>query len=185
VVVQRRDALRTLAVLAGVPALAGRTPGDRLAGAAIGAGRLSALTPAEDATVVALAERIIPATDTPGATAARVNRFIDVLLSDWFTDEERGEFLAGLGEVDARARAAYGRAFAGGTADEQDRVVAELDDEAHHVAGAERSAVGRFFGRFKALTLYGYYNSEVGMTQELRYVIIPNHYAPCAPLEPA
>jgi hypothetical protein len=182
---QRRDALRTLAVLAGVPALAGRTPGDLLAGAATRAGRLSALTPAEDATVVALAERIIPATDTPGATAARVNQFIDVLLADWFTHEERGDFLAGLADVEARARTAFGQAFADGTPGEQDGVVATLDDEAHNVGSGERSAAGRFFARFKALTLYGYYNSEVGMTQELRYEIIPNHYAPCAPLGPA
>ena len=182
---QRRAALRTLAALAGVPALAGRSAGDLLAEAATRGGGLSALTPAEDATVVALAERIIPTTDTPGATAARVNQFIDVLLADWFTDEERNDFLAGLADVEARARRAFGKAFADGTPVEQDGVVAILDDEAHNVGGAEPSAAGRFFARFKALTLYGYYNSEVGMTQELHYEIIPNHYAPCAPLGPA
>jgi hypothetical protein len=182
---QRRDALRTLAVLAGVPALAGRSAADLSAGGARGPGQLSALTPAQNVTVVALAERIIPATDTPGATAARVNEFMDVLLADWFTDEERGEFLAGLADVEARARSAFGKGFANGTPAERDGLVAALDDEAYAVGAAERSAAGRFFARFKALTLYGYYNSEVGMTQELRYEIIPNHYAPCAPLGPA
>jgi hypothetical protein len=170
---QRRDALRTLAVLAGVPALAGRSAGDLLAGAATRPGGLVALTPAQNATVVALAERIIPATDTPGATAARVNEFIDLLLADWFTVEERDAFVAGLADVETRARSAFGKAFADGSPAEQDGVVAALDAEA---------AAPRFFARFKALTLYGYYNSEVGMTQELRYEIIPNRYAPCAPL---
>lgn len=170
----RRDALRTLAVLAGVPALAGRSPADLLARMPAAGGRLAALNPAQNAAVVALAERIIPATDTPGATAARVNEFIDVLLADWFTAEERDAFLAGLADVDARARTAFGKDFAAGTPAEQDLVVAALD--------AEGGDARRFFARFKALTLYGYYNSEVGMTRELRYEIIPNRYRPCAPL---
>ena len=180
----RRDALHTLALLAGVPALGGRTAADLLAGPRRQVGRLLALDPTQNATVIALAERIIPATDTPGATAARVNEFIDVLLADWFTDDERGEFLTGLADVDTRARAAFVKSFAQGTAAEQDGVVAALDDEVMALRGG-RGAARHFFARFKALTLYGYYNFEVGMTQELRYEIIPNRYAPCAPVGPA
>jgi hypothetical protein len=178
---QRREALQTLAALAGVPALAGRSATEVLTrGARFGGS--SVLSRRQLATLAALAERIIPATDTPGAREAGVAEFIDVLLTDWFTAGERDEFLAGLADVDARARASFARAFADGTPPEQDRVVAALDDEAYGPRREDRSEPGRFFARFKALTLYGYYNSEVGMTQELRYEIIPHRYEPCAPL---
>lgn len=179
---QRREALQTLAVLAGVPALAGRTPADLLRVAGPRTARLAALDAAQDATVTALAERIIPATDTPGATAARVNEFIDLLLAEWFAEDERRAFLAGLADVDARAREMFAKPFAEGTDAEQDRLMVALDDEVTALRGAGRPTGRNFFARFKALTLYGYYNSEVGMTQELRYEIIPARYEPCAPL---
>lgn len=180
----RRDALQTLAALAGLPALAGRALGDLLAatGPRRQAGRLAVLNPTQNATVIALAERIIPATDTPGATAARVNEFIDLLLAEWFPEDERRAFLEGIADVDARARTAFGNPFAAGTPAQQDGVVAALDDEATALREAGRAAARPFFARFKALTLYGYYNSEVGMTQELRYEIIPGRYVSCAPL---
>jgi hypothetical protein len=53
--------------------------------------------------VIILTERIIPQTDTPGARAARVHEFIELMLSEWCTDRETSAFLQGLEEVDAVA----------------------------------------------------------------------------------
>jgi hypothetical protein len=47
------------------------------------ASALKTLTPDQDATVTTIAELIIPQTDTPGAKAAKVNEFIDLILSEW------------------------------------------------------------------------------------------------------
>src|SRR5260370_24296412 len=47
-------------------------------------------------TVVAMIDQIIPATDTPGAKRARVNEFIDVILTEWAPPQERKRFLDGL-----------------------------------------------------------------------------------------
>ena len=58
---------------------------------------LRVLDPRQNATVVALCDAILPATDTPGAVAAQVNEFIDLLLSDWYDAADRDRFLAGLG----------------------------------------------------------------------------------------
>ena len=53
----------------------------------------------ENATVITVSELIIPQTDTPGAKAALVNRFMDILLSaDPAPEKER--FRSGLKSLD-------------------------------------------------------------------------------------
>jgi hypothetical protein len=48
---------------------------------------LRTLNPHQNATVTAISEIIIPQTDTPGAKAARVNEFIDLILTEWYDGE--------------------------------------------------------------------------------------------------
>src|SRR5258705_865402 len=61
--------------------------------------------PAQQKLVTTIAEVIIPETDTPGATSVRVPEFIDLILTEWASDEERAAFLAGLTDIDTRAAA--------------------------------------------------------------------------------
>src|SRR5437870_10309328 len=64
----------------------------------------------QNETVIALTERIIPATDTPGAKAALVNRHLDRLLHDGpVADQER--FLQGLAWLDGYAIREKGKPF--------------------------------------------------------------------------
>jgi hypothetical protein len=49
----------------------------------------------QNETVIALIDQIIPATDTPGAKAAQVNRYMDLLLKDG-PAVERERFMKGL-----------------------------------------------------------------------------------------
>src|SRR5260370_26338207 len=72
---------------------------------------LRTLNPGQNDTVVAMIDQIIPATDTPGAKAARVNEFIDVILTEWAVDDERRNFLAGLAGVDAQSNELFGKNF--------------------------------------------------------------------------
>src|SRR6266571_8399315 len=57
----------------------------------------------QQALVTNIAEMIIPETDAPGATSVRVPEFIDLILTEWASDEERPPFLAGLSDIDKRA----------------------------------------------------------------------------------
>ena len=74
---------------------------------------LRTLNPHQNATVTTISEIIIPQTDTPGAKGARVNEFIDLIVTEWYDDEEKSIFLTGLTEIDASARSLFGQGFCG------------------------------------------------------------------------
>jgi hypothetical protein len=180
----RREALRLLAGAATLtvlpPALVayGREAHARLGTSP----SLRTLDPHQDATVTAVADLIIPATDTPGAKAARVNEFIDLLLTEWMEEKDRTAFLEGLGDLDSRARGAGGKTFVEGTPEEQTRLLALLEDEAMRMSAQPGQHPEPFFRSIKRLTMYGYYTSEIGAAQELHFAVIPGRYLPCAPL---
>ena len=182
----RREALRLFGAAAALPAVGDLAEfGRRLHRGLAATPALRTLDPHQDATVTAVADLLIPATDTPGAKAARVNEFIDVLLADWMTDEARGRFLAGLADLDVRSRAAFGKDFVDGAAADQVRLLTLLEDDALRVKDQPGSHPEPFFHTIKRLTMYGYYTSELGAKQELHFEIIPGRYVPCTPLSAA
>ncbi len=124
----------------------------------------SVLTARQNEAVIALTELIIPATDTPGAKAALVNRFIDHVLSTADV-KERSEFMRGLAWLDDRCHARVGRDVAGATAEELTSVLTPLATEG--TALAEDAAGIAFFHAIKSLTVTGYYTTEIGLRQEL------------------
>lgn len=81
--------------------------------------------------VATIAEHIIPETDTVGARAAAVHRFVDAMLAQHYRPEERQRFLAGLADVDARARRQHGNAFLNCDPSQQRAILEELDREAY------------------------------------------------------
>jgi hypothetical protein len=141
-----------------------------------------ALTAAEYDIVSQAAERIIPRTNTSGATDARVADFIDVMLADWYDFSDRKRFKAGLSELDGRARNLGGRAFTETMERRQTEVLETLDRELHirresKLAGAD----DHWFAMLKYLTIWGYYTSRPGIVEELRVDILPGRYDGNAP----
>jgi gluconate 2-dehydrogenase gamma chain len=132
------------------------------------------LTPVQDEIVATMAELIIPTTDTPGARAAGVNRFIDGMLTSIYTEAERKHFLVGLDNLEVRAKA-RGSDFLTSGVEAQVQILKELETESIEARGAG-AAHENFFHMFKELTLIGYYRSEIGATQELRFLLIPGNY---------
>jgi len=157
------------------------------------AGALRTLSIAQNDIVVAMSDVMIPATDTPGAKAAKVNEFIDLILTDWATDEERNVFLEGLAESDHRANALFGHGFAAASANEQAAIVQAFDEELaarrneklpEQIRAWERTLVLPFFAQMRRLTLVGYYTSSIGQEQELKVEIIPGALHGCVPAKP-
>src|SRR3989442_550606 len=124
--------------------------------------------------------RSVPARRPRRARAARVHEFIDLILAEWDGDDDRARFLSGLADVDTRCRDAFGADFLGAAAAQRSAVLAGLDAEVTALRAASASPEKHFFQRMKSLTLFGYYTSEVGATQELRYETIPGSFDGCA-----
>lgn len=190
----RRDLLRLLSAASVAPVLSPELC-LLLRQAQPGAGyTLHTLTPHQNETVIAMIDLIIPETDTPGAKAARVNEFMDVILTDWATEEERARILSGLDELDTQSKALYGKTFVDCRTLQQTTLLQALDDSIDWRHGPVPAKTenpidnpfiqlkGEFFRSFKLMTIHGYYTSELGQTRELKLEIIPGAYQGCAPV---
>jgi hypothetical protein len=122
------------------------------------------LTPAQNETVIALAELIVPQTGTAGATKANVNRFIDAVIAD-ASPTDRQRFVDGLAWLDARSQRDAGAPFARATATQQTALLTALSTT--KAPTAEEQPGVEFFTAIKSLTITGYYTSEVGMREEM------------------
>src|SRR3989442_5504288 len=125
----RREAIRLLATAAGLSLVPQELRALlREARAEIGAlPALRTLDAHQNETVTTMAEMIIPETETPGAKAAHVNEFIDLILTEWHNDEERTRFLHGLADVDVRSHKLFGKDFVECTSDQQTEILTVLD----------------------------------------------------------
>jgi hypothetical protein len=180
--VPRREALRRAALLLGgvisAPTIAGVLAGCDSRRASTGTWTPLALTTKQAALVAMIAEQIIPETDTPGARAASVDVFIDKMLSEHYSTEDKQRVLAGLATIDARTWRECDRNFLDCSA-EQQRTVLEIIDQEAFAAPGQREA--HWFRTLKELTVLGYYTSEIGATQELRHVAVPGRADGCVP----
>lgn len=134
------------------------------------------LTPLQGETVAVVAEHIIPETDTPGARAVGVHEFIDTMLAEYYGEGERLQFAAGLADLDRRSHAMHDVDFLAASADQQRVLLVALDSESHRAPAGPS-----FFRMMKELTVLGYYTSEAGATQELRYEQTPGRFDGCIP----
>ena len=189
--ITRREALRRAAYVLG-GALSAPTVAGVLAGCKTspresddGTGRETwapqTLSTDQSEMILIMGEYILPETDTPGARAARVDQFIDVMLTDYYAAERSRRFVAGLDRVDAYAQSGFDARFLEASPVQQRELVEALNraaflQEEKRAADAERAMPdfgeadrGRdaFFRTFKELVVVGYYTSEVGATKEL------------------
>ena len=184
----RRRVLRVLGsgTLA-VPALGPGAP--RLSALATrAAGRApTVLSPPQAALVAELGEIILPETDTPGARAAEVDRFVDLMLAEQVEEPARTAFLAFLEGIEAESARRFGAPFLGATPAERFTLASERDAAAFappaegDPSPADEADRGGW-KRLKSWVLAGYYTSKVGSERELRYRIIPGSFDGCAPL---
>jgi hypothetical protein len=134
----------------------------------------------QQALVTNIAEMIIPETDTPGATSVKVPEFIDLILTEWASDDERATFLSGLSDIDTRAVAMGSPRFVGLPQAKKVELMTALDS-----ASTEKAGAAFAFRRLKALTVYGYFTSKPVEQDILKMQMFFNGYQGNVPFTPA
>jgi hypothetical protein len=147
------------------------------------------LNDAQAAVVTAVADIIIPKTDTPGASDVGVPAFIDVMLKDVYPAEDKKRFLSGLQQLDDQASNSAGQPFVKLDAKGQQELVRRYHDAA---VKAEREARGTshhierpFVLMMKELTMLGFFTSQAGATTVLQYSAVPGAFHGCIPIKQA
>jgi len=179
----RREAIKQVTAMLGGVALIGG--GDLVvaverAHARAGSSRLQAGTfTAQDVALLdEVADTILPETKTPGAKAAHVGAFMALMVTDTYEEREQGIFRDGM-------RALNDASFMTATPAQRLTLLERLDREQKaHMDARQRGAPAHYFRLMKELTLLGYFTSEIGCTQAMRYEEAPGRFEPCVPYTP-
>jgi hypothetical protein len=164
----RRSALKAIAAGIGAAAVIPLVPAE-VAEAARAAVRQGGgpkfFTPAQHRAVDALSEAIIPADDrSPGAREAKVADYIDFILNE-SSEEEKKAWTDGLQALDEASSGQFGKPFAELDAEQQTTLLTEASKAEFNPT----TPLERFFREAKGRTIHGYYTSEIGIHQELKY----------------
>ena len=177
--VSRRDALKGIAVGLGtsLPVLNtdvfGQNGHSHAGHGQAGAGTAGKKTPykakffkpEQMALIATISELIIPADDhSPGAKAAEVPEFIDLMISE-SPEETKKLWTDGLAAVDKKSQDQYQAAFNKATGEQQVALLTEISKNEMKPQTLEE----RFFKAIKNMTIDGYYTSKIGIHQELQY----------------
>jgi hypothetical protein len=169
----RRDMIKIAAGSAALVVLSpvSAVPQHHTAATAAGAGEAAAwqlqfFTVEQNELVTTLAELILPATDTPGARAAKVNEYIDLVLSDE-TPQTQKRFLDGLAWMDSRSHELFQKDFLQLSNEQQVELLTRLA-YADRVEPEDEPG-RRFFLDMRGRAVRGYYTSKIGIHEELEY----------------
>lgn len=152
-----------------------------------------------------IGETILPQTSTPGAKAANVGQFMTVMVNDCYEESDQKVFRDGMDKLNDAANKNYSNSFMKLSPQQRHDLLVQLDKEAkdyqkkvndfndkENQKEKDETAKGNlkyvkqhmsphYFTMLKQLTLLGYFTSQVGMTQALRYNPVPGRYDGCIP----
>ena len=145
------------------------------------------ISAAQEALIAEIAETLVPTTATPGAKAAGVPAFIVKMLADCYEKTTSDDVMKNLDAFDAACQTKYGKSFV--KLGEPERIEAlkaaeqqgKLDRDKYKkvVTSWGTSTLSQaqpFFFILKELSFMGYFTSEIGCTQALRYEAVPGRY---------
>ena len=135
--------------------------------------------------VAEIAERIMPATNTPGAKDVGVPQFIDEMLNSYYKPYEKEAFTNGLASFTKSCQEKFSQSFEKCSNKQRDELLTEYmksgkkEDDANK---DKEDTPTSFFFMMKELTLLGYFSSEKVGTELLNYDPVPGEYIACMPL---
>jgi len=174
----RRELLRAAATAAALTLLPGEAHAAWMRAANTASRQpATSLTAAQRATLGALADAIIPRTDTPSATEVGVLAWIDVIVADYYTTDDRAVLMTGLDAIDAMAQQSAGAPFTALTGAPLASVMSALDVPTDRTLPAVRG-----YQRAKGLVIHGYFTSERVQKDVLKNEIMPGRFVGDAPM---
>jgi Gluconate 2-dehydrogenase subunit 3 len=134
-------------------------------------------TPDDIAYLDEISDTILPTTSTPGAKAAKVGAFMALMVRDCYTKDQQKIFMDGMSKVNDAAKKKFDKVYVEITPQQRTELLTELDKEQKDYTSKKKDGDdAHYFRMMKELTLLGYFTSEIGMTQALRYVEVPGKY---------
>ncbi len=181
---QRRDALKALALLTGGAVLVPSC--DFMKEDILAAYRNLQVTPSLQKLLAAIADTIIPAGTIKGAADISVQDFILVMVNDCMKEEQQKVFMQGLSAFNDYSKKAGGKSFAKLTPEQKSAVVlagfdiknepAENENEKQKLTRENEDAVRECLQITKRFTIQGFMMSQYIQTEIKPYQLIPGEY---------
>lgn len=134
------------------------------------------LTADERVTLSAIADALLPRTETPGALDVGVPAFVELLIGEWASESDATLLRSGLAELEAHAIGAHGQGWAQLSAAQRDAEIAWAEQPGPTISDGQRA-----FRRLKGWITHGWLSSERIQKDVLKVNIIPGTYDGCAP----
>ena len=125
-----------------------------------------------------VAETILPATTTPGAKAAAVGAFIAIMVKDTYSPKRQARFHLDIQILEQDCVDRYNTGYLQISPEQRLALLTDVEAARFEAQGTADSDP-HYFQALKELTLMGYFTSEIGYTQALRYQESPGRYDPC------
>jgi hypothetical protein len=107
---------------------------------------------------------------------------MNTMATDCYDEKDQKVFADGLSALDKACEKAHGNGFMKASPEQRKEVLTALDKEAKDYNASKKDGdPNHYFALMKQLTLLGYFTSEIGATQALRYVAVPGRYEGCIP----
>ena len=186
----RREAVKRVTFMLGGMALVGSGSGlltacsnaDRAAVAKAGA---TGTFNADDiAFLDEVSDTILPTTaKSAGAKAAKTGAFMALMVTDTYTPEDQKVFRDGMAALnDASKKANSGATFMSATPAQRTALLTALDQEQFDFQKTKKKDDPQhYFRMMKELAMLGFFTSEIGYTQAMRYKESPGPFQPCVP----
>lgn len=189
---ERRELLKMIAILTGGVVIGGEV---FLSGCTNKEADASTFSPENIALLDEVGETIIPTTSTPGAKATKIGEFMKTIVTDCYNTDQQKVFGDGLAGLNEACKKASGKTFIDAGADQRKAFLVGLEKEAkdYNQKRDEKekdakekakkdmdpnfvSAPSHYYTMIKQLTIWGYFSSEIGSKQALRFLPIPGKY---------
>lgn len=137
----------------------------------------------------ALAETIIPKTESPGAAEANAGEYIAKMLEKCYDKKTQNRFLDGMYAIQNKAISEYDLDFENCDLDQRTTLMKEAESSSKPLPGSagkmQKKLLGdSFFTTLKELSCEAYCTSMIGMNQGLAYDYVPGKFLGCITLNP-